>query len=91
MKEKRIVILGSTGSIGKSTLDIVRRVGGFRVVGLAAAGEVPIIERQVREFRPKFIAVADRSAARELRRRLGRRTEVLEGPEGVAAGPRRSA
>lgn len=59
------------------------------MVGLAAAGEVPVVERQVREFKPKFIAIADRVSARELRRKLGRRTEVLEGPEGVAeAGAR---
>ena len=84
MKEKRLVILGSTGSIGLSTLDVIGRVGGFRVAGLTASKNIREMEKQVRKFRPKFVAVSDLESARLLRKKLGRKVEVLEGPDGVA-------
>ncbi|HEY82052.1 MAG TPA: 1-deoxy-D-xylulose-5-phosphate reductoisomerase [Dehalococcoidia bacterium] len=53
---KRIAILGSTGSIGQQTLDVVRALGGrFRVIGLAAGRNVALLAEQAREFRPEFI------------------------------------
>ncbi len=83
-RPRRLVVLGSTGSIGVSTLDVVGRTGAFRVVGLAARRNVRLLAAQVRRFTPRFVAVEDRSAARALRGTLGRKVEVLEGPEGVA-------
>ena len=53
---KKIVILGSTGSIGRQTLDVVRAFPGeFEVVGLAAGNNVKLLAEQVREFRPRYI------------------------------------
>lgn len=66
-----IVILGSTGSIGTQTLDVIRRMPDrFRVVGLAANRSVEMLERQAREWGVGHVAVADEPAAAELHRRV---------------------
>ncbi|MBI3016076.1 MAG: 1-deoxy-D-xylulose-5-phosphate reductoisomerase [Candidatus Tectomicrobia bacterium] len=82
---KRIAILGSTGSVGISTLDIVARSPDrFQVVGLTANTNVDLLESQARCFHPKIVAVRESSAAREMRRRLdGSGCEVGEGVEGL--------
>jgi len=80
---KRLSILGSTGSIGRSTLDVVRsHESRFRVVALCAGGNVELLEAQVREFRPDTVAVRDESAARALEQRLDGGCRVLHGREG---------
>jgi len=54
---KRIAILGSTGSIGQQTLDVVRNLGGrFQVVGLGAGKNVQLLTKQIEEFHPKFVS-----------------------------------
>ena len=84
MRGKRYVsILGSTGSIGVSTIDVIRRLPGFRVAALAARSNAALLERQVRELKPGLVAVYDEAAAAKLARRLGRRFRVVSGPEGV--------
>ncbi|HET6515768.1 MAG TPA: 1-deoxy-D-xylulose-5-phosphate reductoisomerase [Thermodesulfovibrionales bacterium] len=83
---KRIAILGSTGSIGRSALDIIsRHRDRFVVVGLAARSNIALLEEQVRVFSPKVVAVADERAALELTRRLGTKTEICSGEEGINA------
>ncbi len=80
---KNISVLGSTGSIGCSTLEIVRNYPErFRVVGLAAFRNIDLLESQVREFAPEVVALYDTAAAQELSRRL-EKTEVLSGPAGI--------
>ena len=80
---KRITILGSTGSIGKSALDVVSaNRERFRIVGLTAKGSVDVLLGQIKEFEPEVVAVYEREAAKELRKRT--RVPVLEGEEGVA-------
>ena len=62
MKPIRLAILGSTGSIGRQTLDVVRSLAGrFDVIGLAAGNNVTLLEEQVGEFQPRFMH-ADRDA-----------------------------
>ncbi len=57
---KKVVILGSTGSIGRSALDVIRRFPDrFRVIGLAAGGNMELLRRQVEEFRPELVALRD--------------------------------
>jgi 1-deoxy-D-xylulose-5-phosphate reductoisomerase len=82
---KRLAILGSTGSIGTHTLDVVAsHPDRFEVVALAAGNNVELLEQQVRRFRPRFVALADETRARELARRLDSlTTEVGWGSEGV--------
>jgi len=68
---RRIAILGSTGSIGEQTLDVVGRFPGrYRVVALAAGRNLDKLARQVQRFRPELVAVADTDGARELASRL---------------------
>lgn len=78
-----IVILGSTGSIGRSTLDVLERLPAYRVVGLGAHRDIATLERQVRAWKPKVVAVADEDAARSLKARLNGSCRVLSGPEGL--------
>lgn len=82
---KRVALLGSTGSIGRSTLDVVAaHPDRFAVEALAAGSNMDLLLRQIRRFHPRTVALADPKAASELGRRLGRRgPEVLAGREGV--------
>jgi 1-deoxy-D-xylulose-5-phosphate reductoisomerase len=83
---KSIIILGSTGSIGTNTLDIVQRFPeGFRVVGLTAGGNIEKLEAQIRSFKPQVVAVSTESSAAALRTRCaGLPVEILAGEEGIA-------
>lgn len=81
---KRIVILGSTGSIGKNALDVIsRHRDRFSVVGLSAGSNIDLLEEQINIFKPRVVAVVDEKSAVELRKRIARGTEVLSGEEGI--------
>ena len=82
---KTIALLGSTGSIGRQTLQVARELK-LRVAALAAGSSVELLEAQAREFSPRLAVLYDAAAAAELRQRL-RDTdiEVLAGPEGLLA------
>lgn len=67
---KKIGILGSTGSIGTQTLEIVRKEKDLQVVSLAANSNVALLEEQIREFKPKTAALWDEVAAADLRERV---------------------
>ena len=67
---KKIAILGSTGSIGTQTLDVVRANGDIEVLGISAGRNVKMLEEQAREFHPQLIAVWDENAAKDLAVRL---------------------
>ncbi|MGL6202253.1 MAG: 1-deoxy-D-xylulose-5-phosphate reductoisomerase [Lachnospiraceae bacterium] len=64
---KKIAILGSTGSIGTQTLEIVRSNKDIEVLGLAAGSNIKLLEQQIREFRPKLAAVWREDKAKELK------------------------
>jgi 1-deoxy-D-xylulose-5-phosphate reductoisomerase len=79
---KRISILGSTGSIGTQTLDVVRNLG-IEAVGLAANRNIDLLEKQILEFKPRAAAVGDERLAHELEMRLaGNGTRIFSGIEG---------
>ncbi len=84
---KKLSILGSTGSIGQSTLEVVRRnPDAFRVVGLAEGHDVELLSRQIGEFMPRLVSVRDEAAARRLGEIMGPRCpEVVFGIEGACA------
>jgi len=84
---KNIVILGSTGSIGASTLDVVSKFPeDFRIVGLAAGSKITVLAEQIRTFRPSVVALSKPGAAKELRSLMGTKSvEILEGEEGLCA------
>ena len=79
--KKRIAILGSTGSIGRNTLDVAKHLG-LEVAALGACGNIDLLEQQAREFAPKMIAVFHEQKAQELRQRLPH-MRVLSGMEGL--------
>jgi 1-deoxy-D-xylulose-5-phosphate reductoisomerase len=90
---KRLAVLGSTGSIGVTTLDVVSRFPDrFEVVALAGGKNVERLAQQVEQFTPEIVAVADAEAARMLRRAVptyrGEITDGAEGLERVATAPR---
>ena len=64
---KKIAILGSTGSIGTQTLEVVRENGDIEVLGLAAGNNIELLEKQIREFKPRVVAVWKEEKATELR------------------------
>lgn len=81
---KKIAILGSTGSIGTQTLDVVRLNGDIEVLGISAGSNVELLERQVREFHPRLAAVWKEEAAGELAVRIADTdTKVVSGMEGL--------
>jgi 1-deoxy-D-xylulose-5-phosphate reductoisomerase len=80
---KNIAILGSTGSIGRSTLDVIaQNRDQFRVVALSAGSNIDLLEQQIKAFSPAIAAVADKAAAYALGKRLNG-IEILAGDEGV--------
>lgn len=82
---KRIALVGSTGSIGTSTLKIVRHMPDqLKIVALAGGSNLDLIEAQAKEFAPKLVALHDKEKALELAKRLPG-IEVVGGMEGVCA------
>jgi len=80
---KKITVLGSTGSIGRSTLDVIsqnRKM--FKVVALTAGRNSRLLEEQIRSFRPEIVAVADQKTADVLSKKV-RGVEILAGQEGI--------
>ena len=81
---KRIAILGSTGSIGTRTLEVVRENGDIEVLGLAAGSNITLLEEQIRQFHPRLAAVWSEEKARELRTRIADTdTKVVSGMDGL--------
>jgi len=86
---KRIAILGSTGSIGRNALDIVSaHRDRFRVTVLTAGSNVALLDKQMELFAPDVVALADKKAAQELKRRIGKKRAslltILSGQDGIA-------
>jgi 1-deoxy-D-xylulose-5-phosphate reductoisomerase len=84
---KQVVVLGSTGSIGKSTLDVCRNLGdGVEVTGLAAGSQWELLAAQAREHSVPRVSIACPDAYAKLKTELaGSGIEVLQGPEGACA------
>src|SRR5690349_3816627 len=84
---KPISLLGSTGSVGVTTLDVVSRFPDrFRVVAMAAGKNLELLAEQVRRFRPELVSVASAELARELARMLGGdKVEIAHGLDGAIA------
>ena len=81
---KTIAILGSTGSIGTQTLEVVRENGDITVAALSAGSNITLLEQQVREFSPRLVAVWNPEKAAELKTRLAdMKVKVVSGMEGL--------
>jgi 1-deoxy-D-xylulose-5-phosphate reductoisomerase len=83
--KKKISILGSTGSIGANTLDIVSQFPErFEVVGLAVQRNITLLEEQIRKFRPQVVSVADEEPGQQLRERcVNIPVEIFTGETGT--------
>ena len=83
---KKIAILGSTGSIGTQTLDVVREQGDISVAALAAGSNIALLEQQIREFHPRLVAVWDKKKAEELKiKTADLSVEIVDGMDGLLA------
>lgn len=81
---RKIAILGSTGSIGTQTLDVVREHGDIEVVALSCGRNIDLIEKQVREFKPKLVSVWNEADAKALKTSLSDMdVKVSYGMEGL--------
>ncbi|GMQ60514.1 1-deoxy-D-xylulose-5-phosphate reductoisomerase [Vallitalea sediminicola] len=80
---KKISILGSTGSIGKQTIDIVCRQRDIQILGLTANTNIDLLEKQIEIVKPKVVAVMDENKASILKKRVGSKVEVLSGMDGL--------
>lgn len=81
---KTIAILGSTGSIGTQTLEVVRANRDIRVAAIAAGRNIDLLERQIREFKPRLCGVWDEEKAKELAVRVGDTdTRIVAGMDGL--------
>lgn len=82
---KRLIILGSTGSIGVQALEVAER-NGYKVTALAAGKNTELLEKQARKFKPDIVAVSEKQAAQDLKTRLADTDiKVLSGEDGVCA------
>ena len=81
---KQVLVLGSTGSIGVNTLNVIREFPEmFRASVLTVNCNIDLVEKQFHEFRPDTIVVTNKSCASELRKRLKDKVEILDGEEGL--------
>jgi len=81
---KRIAILGSTGSIGRNALDVVRSLKGrLKVTAISANSDIGTLSLQAEEFKPEYVCVSDTSQAAKLKRSLGSGYKILTGEEGL--------
>ncbi len=82
--EHNIAIIGSTGSIGTQTLEVVDAYPGIKVHGISAYSDIDLLEKQIRKYRPKIAAVVNEDKARELKIKVADTdTKILSGDEGV--------
>ena len=81
---KHIAIFGSTGSIGKNALSVIRRFPDkFRVVGLSVNSDIRGLYSQVQEFHPSFVCIRDEESALKFKKSLGRKIKVYSAEEGL--------
>ena len=81
---KKIAILGSTGSIGTQTLEVVRENKDIEVLALAAGNNITLLEQQIREFHPRLVGVWAEEKAEELKSRIrDTGTKVVSGMDGL--------
>ncbi len=80
---KRVAILGSTGSVGRSALDVVSRLEGLNVVALSAFSNWKVLSQQIERFRPPLAGIVNEEAASELKRVVPRGTRLFTGKDAL--------
>ncbi len=80
---KKVFILGSTGSIGTNTLEVIRKFPGkFSVTALSSNRNIALLEKQIEEFSPELVVVNDKDEAEKLRSKIKKKCEVFVGEKG---------
>ncbi|MDR3610982.1 MAG: 1-deoxy-D-xylulose-5-phosphate reductoisomerase [Ignavibacteriaceae bacterium] len=83
---KKVLVLGSTGSIGNNTLNVIRNLPGqFKVTALTVNTRIDLLKPQIEEFNPEIVVVKEEKPAEELRKRLNGKIEVLSGIKGLCS------
>ena len=90
MAQKRIAILGSTGSIGRQALEVISSLEGMGVCALAAGGNWELLADQAGRFKPDAVAIAADEGGENLRSKLGDGSEILTGPDAMTELVRRT-
>ncbi|MBP7088550.1 MAG: 1-deoxy-D-xylulose-5-phosphate reductoisomerase, partial [Candidatus Omnitrophica bacterium] len=81
---KKVVIFGSTGSIGKNALEVIRKDRQrFEIIGLCANRDTKTLYSQIKEFSPSYVCVADETKAKELKDKLSKKIKFFSGQEGL--------
>ncbi|MEJ2613652.1 MAG: 1-deoxy-D-xylulose-5-phosphate reductoisomerase, partial [Ignavibacteriaceae bacterium] len=81
---KKILILGSTGSIGKNSLNVIRNFPDkFKISALTVNKSIDLLEPQIEEFKPEYVVVQNKESAKELKSKIKSKCEVLSGKEGL--------
>ncbi len=81
---KKVIIFGSTGSIGRNALDVIRMSkNNFQVKGLCTYRNIKLLKRQIQEFRPNYVCVVDEKSAKELKRIVEPSTKFFFGESGL--------
>ena len=81
---KKILILGSTGSIGKNTLNVIRKFPDkFRISALTVNKRIDLLEPQIEEFKPELVVVQNKDFAKELKSKIRGKCEILSGEDGL--------
>ncbi|MBN4067790.1 MAG: 1-deoxy-D-xylulose-5-phosphate reductoisomerase [Alkaliphilus sp.] len=81
---KKISILGSTGSIGLQTVEIVREhLDKFKIIGIAAMSNIEKLEEQINEFKPEIVAVFNEEKAKILASKINEKTKIVSGMQGL--------
>ena len=84
IKQKKIVILGSTGSIGTQTVEVINKYPNlFQVVGLAANSRFDLLARQIKQFKPRMVCIGDKAAGLAGIDGPGAKFKLVKGPEGL--------
>ena len=83
MKQKRVAILGSTGSIGRQTLEVISEQAGLCACALAGGGNWQLLAEQARQYKPEFVALSDCTSEAELKKALPDGVELLSGPDAM--------
>lgn len=81
---KKLVILGSTGSIGTQTIEVVRMQKDIEIVGLSCGSKIQLLAQQIAEFHPRMVCVSTKELAEKLKEKIrGEKTEIVYGMEGL--------
>ncbi|MCF7873855.1 MAG: 1-deoxy-D-xylulose-5-phosphate reductoisomerase [Candidatus Omnitrophica bacterium] len=83
-KKKKVLVFGSTGSVGKNSLKVIEKTTDkFEVIGLCSNSNIKEIVKQIKKFKPKYVCLKDKAAANKLKKRTKIKFKLLSGEQGL--------